>query len=76
MSSWENFKLGAFAGLVYSLVKNPGGCACCAVLLLGLAVALVVVAVAIVASLFKFLLLGVVVVLAFLLVRAIVRRNR
>lgn len=76
MSFWESFKLGAFAGLVYSLVKNPGGCACCAVLLLVLALVLVVAAVAIVASLFKFLLLGVVAWLAFLLVRAIVRRNR
>ncbi|MEO6045320.1 MAG: hypothetical protein ABIQ47_15585 [Tepidiformaceae bacterium] len=57
-------------------MKNPGGCACCAVLLLVLALVLVVAAVAIVASLFKFLLLGLIVWLAFLLVRAIVQRNR
>ncbi len=57
MSFWEGFKLGAFAGLVYSLVKNPGGCACCAVLLLVLALVLVVAVVAIMVELFTFLLL-------------------
>ena len=76
MNFREGFKLGAFAGLVYSLVKNPGSCACCAVLLLVLALVFVVAAVAIVGSLFKFLLFGAIAWLAFLLVRAIVQRNR
>ena len=75
MSFWDGFKLGAFAGLAYNLLKNPGSCACCAVILLVFALVLVVAAVAIAASLFKFLLLGLIVWLAFLLVRAIVRRN-
>lgn len=27
---WDWFLLGALFGVVYSLIRNPGGCACCA----------------------------------------------
>lgn len=42
---WDWFLLGALFGLVYNLIRNPGGCACCAgclVLLLLVAVAVVI----------------------------------
>ena len=76
VSFWEGFTLGAFAGLVYGLVTEPGACACCGVLLLVLALVLVVLVIALVESLFKFLLLGLVVRLAILLLRAIQQRKR
>lgn len=36
-SFWDGFKLGVLAGIVYNLIRNPGGCACC-----GIIVALVI----------------------------------
>jgi len=47
-STWDWFLAGAGVGVVYSLFRNPGGCACCGgcLLLLGvLAIVLAVVAV-------------------------------
>jgi hypothetical protein len=47
-SMWDWFLLGAGAGALYSLFRNPGGCACCGgcLVLLGvLAIVLAVVAI-------------------------------
>ena len=47
-SMWDWFLLGAGAGALYSLFRNPGGCACCGgcLLLMGvLAIVLLIVAV-------------------------------
>ncbi len=38
----EYFILGAFTGMVYSLFKDPGGCACCGCVLVLLLVLLIV----------------------------------
>ena len=44
----RGFFLGAAAGILYQLVKNPGGCSCCGCLLAILIVLLIVVVVVLV----------------------------
>ena len=76
MTFWEGSKLGAIAGLIYSALKNPGSCACCAVLLLIIALLVVVFAVALVMAMWKLLVLGAFVVAVALVVREVWRGHR
>ena len=76
MSFWQGFKIGALSALIYNAWKNPGSCACCAVLLVVIALLLGIFLVAFVMATWKFILVGVALWVAVLVARDIRRRKQ
>jgi hypothetical protein len=76
MSFWEWFKAGAFAAVVWNLFRNPGSCACCAVLLVVFAIVLVLTTVAVLLALWEYVLLAAVAAGIALAIREVRRPSR